>query len=128
MATTEEILNAARELGKLLATHEAATRFEATVRKLQGDIDAQRILNDYNRHLESLAEKESAGRPIEVEDKRKLDALQKQVMSNPLLQELQVAQMDYLDLMRRVDEAMSPNPPAAPTAAVPPVAGPDLMA
>ncbi len=127
MATTEEILEAARQLGKLLASHPAAIRFEETVRKLQNDVDAQRVLNDYNRHLETLAQKQAAGQPIEVEDKRRLDALQQKVIEHPLLQELQVVQMDYLDLMRRVDEAMSPGSPAAAPPNVPPIVGPDML-
>jgi cell fate (sporulation/competence/biofilm development) regulator YlbF (YheA/YmcA/DUF963 family) len=126
VATTDEILNAARALGQLLASHEAAAKFEATVRKLQDNADAQRILDDYNRHLAALSEKEASGKPIEVQDKRKLETLQQQVISHPLLQELQLVQMDYLDLMRRVDEAMSPVPPGPPGPS-PAVKGPDII-
>lgn len=107
MATTSEILNAARDLGKLIRTHDAAAKFEKTVEALQKDVEAQRVLSDYNRHLNSLAEKEAHGRAIEVEDKRKLEQLQQKVIMNPLLQKFQMAQMDYLDLMRKVDEAMT---------------------
>jgi cell fate (sporulation/competence/biofilm development) regulator YlbF (YheA/YmcA/DUF963 family) len=124
MATTSEILNAARELGKLIRTHDAAGKFEASVAALQKDVEAQRVLNDYNRHLNSLAEKEASGRPIEVDDKRKLDQLQQKVIMNPLLQKFQMAQMDYLDLMRRVDEAMTGETEAAASGSPGPAASP----
>src|ERR1043165_2883768 len=110
MATTDEIIAKAKELGKLIASHPAAAKFEETVRKLQADVDAQRALNDFNRHLQKIGEKEQAGRPIEVEDKRQLEKLQNAVIRNPLLGAFQMAQMDYLDLMRKVDEAMSGGP------------------
>lgn len=112
MATTEEILDAARQLGKLIGSHEAAKKFADVMGHLREDDDAQRLLNDYNRQLSTITEKESAGTPVEVEDKRKLESLQTQVMTNDVLRDLQMVQMDYVDLMRRVDDAMSDASPA----------------
>lgn len=105
MSTTDDVLKKARELGDLIAGHPATKKLEGVLQNLQGDTDAQRALNDYNRHLQALAEKEQSGRPIEVEDKRKLEQLQGAVVRNPVLRDFQMAQMDYLDLMRQVDEA-----------------------
>lgn len=107
MATTQEILDSAAELGKKIASHVSAGKLENAMSKLREDIDAQRLLNDYQRHLHTLAEKESRQQPIEVEDKHKLEDLQGKVIRNAVLRDLQMAQMDYLDLMRRVDEAMT---------------------
>lgn len=113
MASTDEILREARKLGELVSKHEAAQKLERTLDQLQHDQDAQRVLTDYNRHLQTLAQKESEGKPIEVEDKRQLEALQKKVVLNPLLRDLQKVQMDYVDLLRRVDEAMTGQAPDA---------------
>jgi cell fate (sporulation/competence/biofilm development) regulator YlbF (YheA/YmcA/DUF963 family) len=106
MATTADILAAAEKLGEQLAQHDAAKKLESALKALQSNVESQRVLNDYNRHLQSLGEKEAAGRPIEVEDKHKLESLQKAVIMNPLLRQFQTAQMDYVDLLRRVDDAM----------------------
>lgn len=106
MAGTDQILTKARELGKLIAEHDAARKLADAVDRLKDDADAQRALNDFSRHLNALAEKQAAGKPIEVDDKRKLEQLQLAVAKNPLLRDLQVLQMDYLDLMRRVDDAI----------------------
>jgi len=106
MATTEEILEAARQLGKLIGSHDAAKKFADVTGRLRDDDDAQRLLSDYNRHASTIAEKESNGSPIEVEDKRKLEEFQTKVMTHDLLRDFQMVQMDYVDLMRRVDEAM----------------------
>ena len=107
MATTQEIISAAEALGKLIARHDATVKFEAAVKKLRDDAEAQRALNDFNRHMAALSEKESKGEPIEVEDKRKLERLQEAVIGNEVLRTFQMVQMDYLDLMRKVDEAIS---------------------
>ena len=108
MASRQDILDTARKLGEMIAETDAAQKMEDAVKKLQEDTQAQRALNDYTRHLQTLAEKEQQGQPIEVSDKKKLQELQTVMIRNPLLRELQVAQMDYVDLMREVDEAISP--------------------
>jgi len=109
MATTQEILDAATELGKKIAGHESARKLEDSLKKLQDDVESQRLLNDYQRHLQSLAQKQQRQQPIEVEEKRKLEELQGKVIRDTVLRDLQMAQMDYLDLMRRVDDAMTGN-------------------
>lgn len=113
MATTQEILSAASDLGKLISSHESAKKIESVAERLQNDLDAQRILNDYNRHMKTLSEKEANGSPIEVDDKRQLEGFHQQVIQNPILRDLQIAQMDYLDLMRKVDEALRGQPEGA---------------
>ena len=109
MSSTDQIVDAAKKLGQLIAEHESATRLDTALKKLKDDTDAQRCLNDYNRHIHMVAAKEQKGQPIEVDDKRKLEQLQNAVIRNALLRDLQVAQMDYVDLMRRVDDAMQGN-------------------
>ncbi len=107
MANTQEILKAATELGKLIATHDAAKKVEGAIAKLQADIEAQRLLNDFNRAVQAVSEKEAQGKPIEVAEKHKLQEMQNKVVRNTVLRDFQMAQMDYLDLMRKVDDAMS---------------------
>ncbi len=106
MATDDQIMKAAGELGELLGKHPKVGRLEAAISKLKEDVEAQRALNDLNRHLQTVAEKEMSGQPIEVADKRKLQELQTSVVHNLVLQEFQLAQMDYVDLVRRLDDAM----------------------
>ena len=125
MATTEEILKAAKDLGKLISTHKAAEKFEQAVKAIEADTDAQRILTDYQRQAQTIAEKQANHQPIEVDDKQKLEKLQQQVARNKALRDFQMAQMDYMDLMRRIDEAMTGSAPE-PAAAPAPLTNPDL--
>jgi len=132
MATTQEIIEKARDLGKLIQTHAAAQRFQDSVAALQADQDAQRDLNDFNRKVQTLAERQAQGQPVTEADRTELEKLQKQVIMNPVLSAFQMAQMDYVDLMRQVDEALSggqpqPQPgPAAQGGAAPGMAGPGV--
>ena len=74
----------------------------------------------YQREAEKVARKQQNNEPIEVAEKRRLQELQDQVIANPLVSKLQIAQMDYLDLMRRVQqiifEQASGEEAAGPTA------------
>ena len=118
MATTQEIIQAAQALGKLIESHETAERFRSATEKLNQDAEARRLLNDFNRQVRTISEKEAAGKPVEVQDKRNLEQLQKQVVNHPLLRDFQTAQMDYVDLMRQVDSAIfgQATPPTQPAA------------
>lgn len=107
MASTQEILDQANALGELLAEHDAAKAMESAIKALQGDTASQRALADLNRHGAALEEKAAQGQAIEVADKRKLEELQQAVVLNPLLANFQRAQMDYTDLLRQVDDAIT---------------------
>ena len=119
MPSTDEIIAKAQELGKQLAEHQAVKRLAEALKKLESDTQAQRALTDYQRHIQALAGKEAAGQPIEVAEKRQLEELQKAVVTNLVLRDFQMAQMDYVDLMRRIDEAMVAQTPLADTAVAP---------
>lgn len=106
MANTAAILKAAADLGELIAEHDAAAKLKTILDKLREDTEAQRVLNDFHRHAQTVAEKEAKNEPIEVEDKRKLADLQGAMATNPILRDLQLRQMDYMDLMRQVDAAI----------------------
>ncbi len=123
MATTDEILTAAKKLGELLADHDAAKKFSDAVKKLSNDIDAQRAVTDYERTMQTLAQKQATGQPIEVAEKHKLQELQQVMATNLTLGQVQQAQMDYLDLKRKafeaieaetdIDDGATPEPGAA---------------
>jgi len=106
MATTEQIEQAATELGKLIGAHPHAQAMAAVQAELGQDADTMQLITDLNEHSQALAEKQQNQQPIEVNDKHKLDTLQQQMAANPLVGRLQMAQMDYVDLLRRVNEAI----------------------
>jgi len=133
MASDDTIMKAAQELGEMLGDHPKVARLEGAIEKLKADTEAQRALNDFNRHLQQVAEKEMAGQPIEVSDKQRLQELQNAVVHNLVLREFQLAQMDYVDLVRAIDDTMYGRSAAAAAVGVTPregsaaQAGPSLV-
>jgi len=107
MATTDQIDQAARDLGKLIAEHPAAAEFDAASKALAEDAEAEQLINDFNSQLQTLTQKQRQGQTIEVDEKRKLQELQNAVASNPLITRVQKAQMDYADLLRRVTDTIT---------------------
>jgi len=107
MPSTQEILDAAKKVGQMVAEHDATKKLESALKALESDTDAQRAIADFNRHLQTLAQKEQSGKPIEVQDKQKLESLQQAVVMNINLRNFQTAQMDYVDLLRKIDDAIT---------------------
>jgi cell fate (sporulation/competence/biofilm development) regulator YlbF (YheA/YmcA/DUF963 family) len=131
MATTDQVLESARQVGKLVSEHPAIQKLQGVVEQLQKDIDAQRAMADFERFVATIHQKEQSGQPIEVADKRKLEELQRKVVTNRLLRDFQMAQIDVLDLRRKIDEAIfgSEEIPAGPGAAAgSPLTDPGLKA
>ncbi|MFK7788294.1 MAG: YlbF family regulator [Phycisphaeraceae bacterium] len=106
MASEQDILEQATKLGELIAEHDAAKKMESATKAFEADVTSQRAMADYQRYAQTLQQKAQTGGAIEVEDKRKLEELQQAVITNPLLANMQRAEMDYLDLLRKVDGAI----------------------
>lgn len=123
MASTEDVLEQAEKLGELIAEHDVSKSMESAIKALQTDTASQRALTDLNRHAASLEEKAAQGKPIEVADKQKFEQLQQAVAMSPLLANFQRAQMDYADLLKQVDDAITGRPAGEPAGAGTPGGG-----
>ncbi len=106
MAGNNEILTAARDLGRMIASHESTKKLAQVQSELEANAQTRQLLTDYNRHIQTLSEKQAKGQPIEVGDKRRTEQLRTEVAMNPMISRLQMAQMDYTDLLRRVNHEM----------------------
>ncbi len=106
MPTEQDILDQATKLGELLAEHESVKKLESATKAFEADPASRQAMTDYQQFAQTLQQKAQQGSPIEVEDKRKLESLQQAVITNPLLANMQRAEMDYVDLLRKVDGAI----------------------
>ena len=119
MASEKDILEQASRLGEMLSEHEATRKLESATKAFESDIASQRAFTDYQRFAQSLQHKAQQGQPIEVQDKKKLDELQQAVITNPLLANMQRAEMAYVDLLRKIDAAIVASGGAVAESAVP---------
>ena len=102
----ESIINHATQLGQLLARHERVKSFLAAQKELESDADATKILIEYQQQVQKIQAQTEENKPIEVDDKRRLEQLQGKLVANEVLKKLTAAQADYVQLMNQVNSAI----------------------
>jgi len=107
VADTQDILKAAGNLGALVATHPAVAAYKEIIRQLDLDVGAKQLLQQYEQIIEMLSMKEAQGQPIEVAEKRQFEQLQQTIMMNQTLKKFGAAQGEYMELMKKVQEAIN---------------------
>ena len=102
----DQIVELADRLGKAIAESPVAARLRAA-RKAQVDQpELNKLLDDYRTQSDKIAKLQAEKKPIEVQDKHRLRDLNDKLVSSETFKELTAAQMEYVDLMRRVNDAL----------------------
>ncbi|NNM88598.1 MAG: YlbF family regulator [Phycisphaerae bacterium] len=107
MAEDYVLLAEARKLGELIGNQDAIKSYRELSRQLELDIGAKSLLEQFEQLMEQLSMKEASMQPIEIAEKQKAQSLQQSVAMHPLLKKLIGSQMEYMELMRKVQEAIS---------------------
>lgn len=102
----DEIIKLAAELGARIAADARAEAYAAAVTAVNADPDARQLIEAFQTQAQKMAELEAAGKPIEPEDKRQLLTFQQKIAGHNTLKALQKAEVDYLQLMNHVQQAM----------------------
>src|SRR5438067_12943533 len=103
---TQQILDEANKLGQLVAQHPAVERYKQAQKAVADDPDANRAMADFERHLETLGRQEQSGMPITDAQRQQLEAVQSRIVSNLKAKALNMAQVEFIDLLRKVNQAV----------------------
>lgn len=123
-ADTQQILDEADKLGQLVAQHPAVAKYKSAQKSVSEDPDASRLMRDFERTLDTLAQQEQRGLPVTDAQRTQLESLQTQIMSHIKVKALNLAQMEFVDLLRRVNQTIqSKLVDAAPRGAGRPAGG-----
>jgi cell fate (sporulation/competence/biofilm development) regulator YlbF (YheA/YmcA/DUF963 family) len=107
MATeTQQILDEAEKLSKLVADHPSLTKYKAAQKAVSEDADASRLLADFDRQIETLARQEQSGMAITDAQRHQLEALQSKIISHIKIKNLNMAQVEFIDLLRRINQTI----------------------
>ena len=117
MADTNQVLAAAGTLGNLIGSHPSVASYKELTRQLDLDITARNLVGQFEQTMEALAMKEASGQPIEIADKQNVERLQQSIALHPLLKKLMAAQVEYMELMRKVQETINAGVAGKPAAA-----------
>ena len=101
-ADTQQILDAAAKVGDMVAQHPAVAKYKEAQKAVAADTDATRLLREFNRMLETLVRNEQSGLPPTDAQKTQLEALQSQIMSHIKIKAMNLAEVEFYDLLRKV--------------------------
>ena len=103
---TNQILAEAEKLGQLVSQHPAVEKYKSAQKAVTEDADANRTMAEFERQLETLARQEASGMPITDAQRGQLEAVQSRIVSNIKVKNLNMAQVEFIDLLRKVNQAV----------------------
>jgi len=112
---TQQILAEAEKLGTLIAQHPTVERYKQAQKSVSDDPEVSRTLAEFNRSLETLSRQEQSGMQVTDAQQGQLEALQQRVVSHFKVKALNLAQVDFVDLLRKVSQTYQ-KPLASETA------------
>lgn len=105
-ADTQQILDAADKVGQMVAEHPAVERYQQAQKALSEDPDATRLLTEFNRQIMTLSRQEETGLPVSDAQRQQLENMQMQLASHLKVKALNLAQVEYVNLLRQVTDAI----------------------
>ena len=105
----DEIVELAQKLGKAIAASAASAKLRAARKALDAEPDLTRTFEEYRKQSEKVALLEAENKPVEVDDKHRLQDLHDKLISSETFKRYTAAQVDYVDMMRKVNEALQDN-------------------
>ncbi|MGA2498343.1 MAG: YlbF family regulator [Tepidisphaeraceae bacterium] len=119
---TNQIMEMAEKLGQLVGQHPAVEKYRQAQKSLADDADANRLVNTFNRQLMQLAQQEESGMPVTDAQRMQLEGLQSQLASHLKVKAMNLAQVEFVNVMRQISDTIRKHVhEAAPTA---PATGP----
>src|SRR5215210_2052196 len=103
---TDQIVQEAEKLGQLVAQHPAVARYKQAQRAVAEDPEAGRLLADFDRQLETLGRQEQSGMPVTDAQRMGLESLQSRIISHIKIKALNMAQVEFVDLLRKVTQTI----------------------
>jgi cell fate (sporulation/competence/biofilm development) regulator YlbF (YheA/YmcA/DUF963 family) len=103
---TQTILDAAEKLSAMVVDHPATAKYKAAQKSVADDPEAGRMLADFDRQIETLGRQEQQGIPVTDAQRLQLESLQSRIVSNLKVKNLNLAQVEFIDLLRRINQTI----------------------
>ena len=100
------IIELAERLGKLIADSPQAAALRAARDRMDQHPDVGKMLEDFRDQQDKIARLEAENKPVEVDEKHRLQDLHAKLVGSEAFKQLTAAQVEYVDLMRKVNEAI----------------------
>ena len=101
------IIELARRLGKAIADSPQASAMREAREELDKHDDIKQLLKDFQEQSEKIMKLQAEQKPIEVDDKHQLQNLQDKLIASDVFKKYTAAQIEYVDIMRKVNEEIT---------------------
>jgi len=102
----EQLIELARRLGKQVALNERVVLLKKAQQIVNDDDYARELILEFQKQVEKIRQLEQEQKPVEVDDKHKLQEIEQKISIHEPLKELSRRQADYLELMRKINQAI----------------------
>jgi cell fate (sporulation/competence/biofilm development) regulator YlbF (YheA/YmcA/DUF963 family) len=102
----QDIIDLAERLGRTIAQSPQSVHLREARTAMEKEGDLVKTLNDYHAQADKIAQLEQTQKPVEVEDKRRLQDLHDRLVGSATFKKFMAAQVEYLDMMRKVNETL----------------------
>ena len=126
---TQQIMDEAARIGELVAQHPAVARYKEARKAVEQDPEANRLMADFDRQLETLARQQAAGAQVTDAQQQQLESLQSRIVSHLKIKALNLAQVEFIDLLRKITQTIQRQlnlQEAAPAGQPAPQSGPRI--
>ncbi len=100
------ITELADRLGKVIADSPQSQDLRAAKEEMSKDAALGELLKEFQAQSDKIAKLEQENKPVEVDDKHKFDELRQKLIGDERFKKLTAAQVEYVDLMRQVNDAI----------------------
>ncbi len=100
------IIELANRLGKAIADSPQAAALREARQGLEDHPEVKELLRNFREQSTKIMQLEAEQKPVDVEDKHKLQDLQTKLVATEVFKKFTAAQVEYIDMMRQVNEAM----------------------
>lgn len=101
-----DVMKLAEELGKAINDSPQAVALRKIRDELSKQPEMTKLLNDFRDHTDKIARLEADQKPVEVDDKRRLQDLHGKLVATDIFKKYTAAQVEYVDVMRRVNDTL----------------------
>ena len=102
----EHTIELAQRLGKSISESPQADNLRAARKEMNTQGEITQLLKDYQAQTEKVTKLEQEKKPVEVDDKHKLQQLHGKLVASDVFKKFTAAQVEYIDLMRQVNETL----------------------
>lgn len=102
----DDTVELSERLGRAIAGSPQAARLHAARDALKAQKEVEQTLKDYQVQADKINALQQENKPVEVEDKHKLQELEDKLFGSEVFKEFTAAQVEYVDMMRKINQAI----------------------